>query len=157
MGATGALLIVVLATSALHGGGGGAAAKVEPSASTFSFAPTTTGGDSLGRPAEGVVHLVATTVDGTKVASGVVLDARGTIATTAAAVLGATGVAAYLADGTEYEATMLGVDDESGAAVVRRRRPAPRRVQRLGRHPVGGRHACTPAAASRPPPSTPSA
>ena len=47
------------------------------------------------------------------------LDARGTIATTAAAVLGATGVAAYLADGTEYEATILGLDTESGAAVVR--------------------------------------
>jgi S1-C subfamily serine protease len=119
VGATGALLIVVLATSALQGDGTGAAATVQPSASTFSFAPTTTGGDSLGRPAEGIVHLVATTIDGTKVASGVVLDARGTIATTAAAVLGATGVAAYLADGTEYEATILGLDTESGAAVVR--------------------------------------
>ena len=119
VGATGALLIVVLATSALTGGGGnGAVAKAQPSASTFSFAPTTIP-DSLGRPAEGVVHLVATTIDGTKQASGVVIDARGTIATTAAAVLGATGVAAYLADGTEYEATVLGLDTESGAAVVR--------------------------------------
>jgi S1-C subfamily serine protease len=57
--------------------------------------------------------------DGTKTASGVVIDARGTIATTAAAVLGATGVAAYLADGSEYKATVLGLDAESGAAVVR--------------------------------------
>ncbi len=117
--ATGALLIAVLAATALQGGGGGAGATVEPSASSFSFAPTTIGGDGLGRPAEGVVHLVATTVDGTRTVSGVVLDARGTIATTAAAVLGATTMVAYLADGTEYEATLLGVDAESGAAVVR--------------------------------------
>jgi S1-C subfamily serine protease len=117
--ATGALLIAVLAATALHGGGGGAAATVEPSASSFSFAPTTVSGDGLGRPAEGVVHLVATTVDGTRMVSGVVLDARGTIATTAAAVIGATAIVAYLADGTEYEATLLGVDRESGAAVVR--------------------------------------
>src|SRR4051812_31655728 len=119
VGATGALLIVVLATSALRGGGGGAVATLEPSASTFSFAPTTIGGDGLGRPAEGAVHLVATTPDGQRLASGIVLDARGTIATTAAAVLGATGLVAYLADGREYDATLLGVDTDSGAAVVR--------------------------------------
>ena len=59
---------------------------MKPSASTFSFAPTTLSVDGLGRPAEGVVHLVAHDADGAKVASGVVLDARGTIATTAAAV-----------------------------------------------------------------------
>ena len=115
--ATGALLIAVLATSALRGGGG-ASATVEPSVSSFSFAPTTVGGDGLGRPAEGIVHLVVTTLDGTKTVSGVVLDARGTIATTAA-VIGATAIVAYLADGSEYEATLLGVDIESGAAVVR--------------------------------------
>jgi S1-C subfamily serine protease len=119
VGATGALLIVVLATSALRSGGGGAAATVEPSVSTFSFAPTTVGGDGLGRPAEGAVHLVATTPGGQRLASGIVLDARGTIATTAAAVLGATGLVAYLADGREYDATLLGVDTDSGAAVVR--------------------------------------
>jgi S1-C subfamily serine protease len=119
VGATGALLIAVLATSALRTGGGGAAATVEPSASSFSFAPTTVGGDGLGRPAEGVVHLVATTANGTRTVSGVVLDARGTIATTAAAVLGATAIVAYLADGSEYEATLLGLDVDSGAAVVR--------------------------------------
>jgi S1-C subfamily serine protease len=53
------------------------------------------------------------------VASGVVLDARGTIATTAVAVLGATAIVAYLADGSRLGATLLGIDDESGAAVVR--------------------------------------
>jgi S1-C subfamily serine protease len=117
--ATGALLIVVFATSALTSGGGSAATTVKPSASTFTFAPTTLGVDGLGRPAEGTVHLVAQTPDGEKLASGIVLDARGTIATTAAAVLGATGVVAYLADGTQYEAKLLGVDADSGAAVVR--------------------------------------
>jgi S1-C subfamily serine protease len=119
VGATGAILIGVLAASVLRGGGGGASATVERSASSFTFSPTTIGGDSLGRPAEGAVHLVATTPDGTRLASGVVLDARGTIATTAAAVLGATGLVAYLADGTRFEAKLLGVDAESGAAVVR--------------------------------------
>src|SRR5215211_5802612 len=74
-----ALAAAVGATGALLIGSGGASATVEPSASTLSFAPTTVGGDRLGRPAEGVVHLVATTADGTKTASGVVLDARGTI------------------------------------------------------------------------------
>jgi S1-C subfamily serine protease len=119
VGATGALLIVVLTTSALTSGGGSAATTTKSSASTFTFAPTTLGGDGRGRPAEGAVHLVATTADGEQVASGVVLDARGTIATTAAAVLGATGLVAYLADGTQYEAKLLGTDDDSGAAVVR--------------------------------------
>lgn len=117
--ATGALLIVALATSAFRAGGGGASATVEPSVSSFSFAPTTLGDAGLGRPPEGTVHLVATTANGPRVASGVVLDARGTIATTAVAVLGATAIVAYLADGSKLAATLLGVDDESGAAVVR--------------------------------------
>jgi S1-C subfamily serine protease len=119
VGATGAILIGVLAASVLRGGGGGASATVERSVSSFTFTPTTIGGDALGRPAEGAVHLVATTPSGTRLASGVVLDARGTIATTAAAVLGATGLVAYLADGSRSEAKLLGVDAESGAAVLR--------------------------------------
>ena len=142
VGATGALLIVVLATvGLLHRRRRGAPPTVQPSASTFSFAPTTDRRPTAwAAPAEGAVHLVATTVDGTQVASGVVLDARGTIATTAAAVLGATGVVAYLADGTEYEAT----HPRRRHRIRRRRRagrrPAARGVERLGRHPVGRRH-----------------
>jgi S1-C subfamily serine protease len=142
----------VLATSALQGG-----AAPPPRAAVgqhLQLRPTTTAGDSLGRPAEGVVHLVATTVDGTKVASGVVLDARGTIATTAAGAR-RHRCAAYLADGTEYEATILGLDTESGAAVVRvGASPSPCRA--AGPSPCRRATRCTPAGAP-PPPSMPSA
>jgi S1-C subfamily serine protease len=118
--ATGALLVAALVSSAFRTGGGGAAATVEPSASSFSFAPTTARDlPDLGRPAEGAVYVVATTSAGLRVASGVVLDARGTVATTAAAVIGASAIVVYLADGTRQRASLLGIDNESGAAVVR--------------------------------------
>jgi len=118
--ATGALLMAALVSSAFRTGGGGADATVQPSASSFTFAPTTVRDlPDLPRPAEGAVHLVATTAAGLRIADGVVLDARGTIATTAAAVLGASAIVVYLADGTRQQATMMGIDNESGAAVVR--------------------------------------
>ena len=118
--ATGALLVAALVSSAFRAGGGGAAATVQSSASSFSFAPTTVRDlPDLARPPEGAVHLVATTNAGLRIAGGVVLDAHGTIATTAAAVFGATAIVVYLADGSRQRATLLGIDAESGAAVVR--------------------------------------
>ncbi len=61
---------------------------------------------------------MATTDNGTRMANGVVLDNRGTIVTTTAAVAGASAIVAMLADGSRYPATVLGVDDEAGAAVL---------------------------------------
>lgn len=118
--ATGALLMAALVSSAFRTGGGGAAATVQPTASSFTFAPTTVHElPDLPRPAEGTVHVVASMADGLHIASGIVLDARGTIATTAAAVVGASAIVIYLADGTRQRAALLGIDNESGAAVVR--------------------------------------
>ena len=116
--ATGALLIAGLVSAALRTGGGGSAV-VESSATSFGFTATSFPAvPGLGRPSDGVVHLIATTVDGTRMANGVVLDNRGTIVTTTAAVAGATSVVAMLADGSRYAATVLGVDEDAGAAVL---------------------------------------
>jgi serine protease Do len=117
--ATSAILVAAFITTSFRPGGGGAAAVVEPTASSYSFAPTTVPDlPDLARPPDGVVHLVATTSSGQHIGSGVVLDTHGTIATTAAAVAGATSIVAYLADGSRLPAVLLGMDDESGAAVV---------------------------------------
>jgi putative serine protease PepD len=118
--ATGALLVAGLVSVALRTGGSGRAAVIESSATSFGFAATTlpvmTG---AGRPPDGVVHLVVATDSGDRYSSGVVLDDRGTIVTTSAAVDGAHRILALLADGTQQEAALLGVDDDAGAAVLR--------------------------------------
>ena len=121
VGATGVLLIGVIVASALRSSDGSPSALVEPTPSTLTFAPTTVGDlPELGRPADGAVHLVATTSSGEqRVSAGVVLDGRGTIATTMAAIAGAQTIIAYLADGTRQPARLLGVDAGSGAAVLR--------------------------------------
>ena len=100
--ATGALLLAALVSSAFRTGGGGAPMpSVQPSASSFTFAPTTVPDlAGLPRPAEGVVHLVATTADGTP-------DRQRRRARRSRhhrhhrrRRAGATAIVAYLADGT---------------------------------------------------------
>jgi S1-C subfamily serine protease len=121
-GATSALLVAAaLAAAATSGSGdhdgvaGGAVTTVPP----YTFASTGTADlPALARPPEGVVRLVAVTPWGTRVSAGVVLDNRGTIATTAGAVADASTLVAYLADGGRVPAVVLGTDDDSGAAVV---------------------------------------
>jgi S1-C subfamily serine protease len=122
-GATSALLVAAaLAAAATSGRGdtsGNASGSVAPTVvGSYTLASSTTVLPSLARPPEGVVHLVATTPWGVRVASGVVLDNRGTVATTAGAVANASSIVAYLADGARVPAAVLGVDDDSGAAVV---------------------------------------
>jgi serine protease DegS len=113
--ATGALLVAGVVGLLLHTATPAGNAVVE-SASTLGFA--TTPAPPQARPTAGIVHLSATINGHAQSASGVVLDSRGTIITTAAAVGGATSIVALLADGTEATAVLLGVDDDSGAAVL---------------------------------------
>jgi S1-C subfamily serine protease len=121
-GATSALLVAAALAAAATSGGGdhdGFAGGVVTTVTPYTFASTGTADlPALARPPEGVVHLVAVTPWGTRVAGGVVLDNRGTIATTAGAVAGASTLFAYLADGARVPAVVLGTDDDSGAAVV---------------------------------------
>jgi putative serine protease PepD len=118
--ATGALLVAGLVSVALRTGGNGRAAVIESSATSFGFAATTLPAvTGVGRPSDGFVHLVAATDSGDRYSSGVVLDDRGTIVTTAAAVDGAHRITALLADGTQHDAALLGVDEDAGAAVLR--------------------------------------
>ena len=117
--ATGALLVAALVSMALRTGGNGRAAIIESSATSFGLTTTLPGVAGLGRPSDGMVHLVAATDGGDRYGSGVVLDDRGTIVTTLAAVDGAHRITALLADGSQQDAVLLGVDEDAGAAVLR--------------------------------------
>jgi putative serine protease PepD len=117
--ATGALLVAALVSVALRTGDSRRAAVVESSATSFGFTTTLPGVTGLARPPDGVVHLVAATDDGDRYSSGVVLDDRGTIVTTIGAVDGAHRITALLADGSQQDAVLLGVDQDAGAAVLR--------------------------------------
>jgi len=117
--ATGALLVAALVSVALRTGGNGRAAIIESSATSFGLTTTLPAVAGLGRPSDGMVHLVATTDGGDRYGSGVVLDDRGTVVTTLAAVDGAHHITALLADGSQEDAVLLGVDEDAGAAVLR--------------------------------------
>ena len=117
--ATSALLVAALVSLALRTGGSGRAAVIESSATSFGLSTTLPAVTGLGRPSDGVAYLVAATDDGDRYSTGVVLDDRGTIVTTAAAVDGAHHLTALLADGSQQEALLLGVDEDAGAAVLR--------------------------------------
>jgi S1-C subfamily serine protease len=117
--ATGALLVAALVSLALRTGGSGRAAVIESSATSFGLSTTLPAVTGLGRPSDGVAYLVAATDNGERYSTGVVLDDRGTIVTTAAAVDGAHRLTALLADGSQPEAVLLGVDEDAGAAVLR--------------------------------------
>ena len=117
--ATGALLVAALVSLALRTGGSGRAAIIESSATSFGLGTTLPAVTGLGRPSDGVAYLIAATDDGDRYSTGVVLDDRGTIVTTAAAVDGAHRLTALLADGSQQEAVLLGVDEDAGAAVLR--------------------------------------
>jgi S1-C subfamily serine protease len=117
--ATGALLVAGLVSLALRTGGSGRAAVIESSATSFGLSTTLPAVAGLGRPSDGVAYLIAATDGGDRYSTGVVLDDRGTIVTTAAAVDGAHRLTALLADGSQQEAVLLGVDEDAGAAVLR--------------------------------------
>jgi S1-C subfamily serine protease len=117
--ATGALLVAGLVSLALRTSGSGRAAVIESSATSFGLSTTLPAVAGLGRPSDGVAYLIAATDGGDRYSTGVVLDDRGTIVTTAAAVDGAHRLTALLADGSQQEAVLLGVDEDAGAAVLR--------------------------------------
>jgi S1-C subfamily serine protease len=117
--ATGALLVAGIVAVVLHTAGTNKPAVVESAATSFGFtASTAPDVDGLTRPSDGVVRLIVMTGGDRRQADGVVLDSRGTIVTTAAAVDGATAIMAMLADGSRYQAIILGVDQDAGAAVL---------------------------------------
>jgi putative serine protease PepD len=121
--ATGALVVAGLVGMGLRLAGGGratATAVVNQSATAFGFGAATTSApvDQLSHAPGGVVQVVASAAGQERAGNGVVLDDHGIVATTAAVVEGATSVVAILSDGRRASALVLGIDAETGTAIL---------------------------------------